>query len=439
MNDSLSQVSAASRGSLNLNATVISGIPAAEETWGYDPTGNWLRYQQAQNGTETLDQSRVHDRGNRLTQIEDNPNVMILDRAGRMRQLSPDASGDWNGKLDLTWDAWSRITQVRNNGILVGTYQYDGLYRRITRVVGGVTLHSYYNDEWRPLEERKNSETTPTMSYLWGARHRDDLARLDRAVSGTALNETRYILMDYFNASAISDGAGDVKERYAYSTFGVRTILNPDYTSRTTSESAMDFGFQGQFLDVESGLVNYGYRYYVPALGRWTCKDPIGEKGGSNLYGMLRNNTINKTDLLGLYPCCDGVDFDAEKECCEDKKIVAKVKIWKCERPVGGWKGSFLPNHKYVCCQGPNSGCYGHQNNDLKKGDPIPPEGDPTGDCTEKEVCPKVKADHCSSPKSPKDAGTCTWNCRDWTDWEDPDDRDLPDTHPDSMETPGGP
>jgi RHS repeat-associated protein len=298
--DALSQVGAAARGSLNLNATAISGVPAAKESWDYDPTGNWRGYHSAANGTPTLDQHRVHDRGNRLTQIEENPHNMILDRVGRMRQMAPDAQGDWDGTLELTWDAWSRITRVKNNGTVVGNYQYDGLHGRIIREMEGETLHSYYNDAWRPVEERKNVETTASISYLWGARHRDDLVRRDRAVSGTTLSEKRYVLMDYFNPAAITDESGVVKERYAFSAFGVRRILNPDFTVRSSSECGMEFAFQGQFLDGESSLMNYGYRYYSPLLGRWTCKDPIGERGGLNLCGLVGNDPVNSVDFLGL-------------------------------------------------------------------------------------------------------------------------------------------
>ena len=300
--DALSQVSAAARGSLNLNLnmTAISGTPAAAQCWDYDPTGNWRGYHAAANGTTTLDQHRVHDRGNRMTQIEDNPHNMILDRVGRMRQMAPDAEGDWDGKLEITWDAWSRITSVKNNGTVVGEYTYDGTHRRVTREVGGDTLHSYYNDAWRPVEERKNSETTANISYLWGSRHRDDLVRRDRATSGTTLNETRYILMDYFNPAALTDASGTVKERYSFSAFGVRTILNPDFTTRSSSECGIEFAFQGQFEDTETGWLNYGYRYYIPSLGRWSCKDPIGERGGWNLYGGAGNSPLNQVDLLGL-------------------------------------------------------------------------------------------------------------------------------------------
>jgi len=108
--------------------------------------------------------------------------------------------------------------------------------------------------------------------------------------------------MDYYSPAAITDETGTVTERYAFSAFGVRQILAPDFSPRSTSECGFEFAFQGQFEDVETGYLNYGYRYYVPWLGRWTCKDPIGIEGGVNLYGMVDNGVVNRVDFLGLVP-----------------------------------------------------------------------------------------------------------------------------------------
>jgi len=43
-------------------------------------------------------------------------------------------------------------------------------------------------------------------------------------------------------------------------------------------------------------------RDYAPAPGRpkWPSRDPIGERGGRNLYGMVRNDAINRLDKFGL-------------------------------------------------------------------------------------------------------------------------------------------
>jgi hypothetical protein len=40
--------------------------------------------------------------------------------------------------------------------------------------------------------------------------------------------------------------------------------------------------------------------YYQPESGRWLSRDPIGENGGINLYGMVGNNPINQWDYLGM-------------------------------------------------------------------------------------------------------------------------------------------
>lgn len=50
-----------------------------------------------------------------------------------------------------------------------------------------------------------------------------------------------------------------------------------------------------------SGVSVYGFRFYMPDTGRWLSSDPIGERGGINLYGMVGNDPVNRWDYLGLY------------------------------------------------------------------------------------------------------------------------------------------
>ena len=49
-----------------------------------------------------------------------------------------------------------------------------------------------------------------------------------------------------------------------------------------------------------SGVEYYGYRYYDPVTGRWPSRDPIGERGGINLYGFVGNSGIDSADVLGM-------------------------------------------------------------------------------------------------------------------------------------------
>ena len=48
------------------------------------------------------------------------------------------------------------------------------------------------------------------------------------------------------------------------------------------------------------GVADYAYRYYDPVTGRWPSRDPIGERGGINLYGFVGNNGIDRWDYLGM-------------------------------------------------------------------------------------------------------------------------------------------
>ena len=60
------------------------------------------------------------------------------------------------------------------------------------------------------------------------------------------------------------------------------------------------------------GVEVYGFRYYDPGTGRWVSRDPIGEKGGKNLYGMLGNDSLNRLDVLGLA----GISLPARRPNC---------------------------------------------------------------------------------------------------------------------------
>ncbi len=60
------------------------------------------------------------------------------------------------------------------------------------------------------------------------------------------------------------------------------------------------FRFSTQYQDDETDLLMYPYRPYSLSTGRWLSRDPIGEKGGVNLYGFVANDPLNQVDFLGL-------------------------------------------------------------------------------------------------------------------------------------------
>jgi RHS repeat-associated protein len=48
------------------------------------------------------------------------------------------------------------------------------------------------------------------------------------------------------------------------------------------------------------GFYYYGYRFYDPVNQRWLNRDPIGERGGYNLQGILGNRPLASIDKHGL-------------------------------------------------------------------------------------------------------------------------------------------
>jgi RHS repeat-associated protein len=57
--------------------------------------------------------------------------------------------------------------------------------------------------------------------------------------------------------------------------------------------------FQGQYFDGETGLHYNLHRYYDPDAGRFTSQDPIGLRGGVNVY-RYAPNPLGWADPLGL-------------------------------------------------------------------------------------------------------------------------------------------
>jgi len=62
----------------------------------------------------------------------------------------------------------------------------------------------------------------------------------------------------------------------------------------------MPLRFSTMYADDVTGDVKYLFRDLKTDEGRWTSRDPIGEKGGLNSYCYLCNHSLGRTDLLGL-------------------------------------------------------------------------------------------------------------------------------------------
>jgi len=97
-----------------------------------------------------------------------------------------------------------------------------------------------------------------------------------------------------FNVTSVSNAAGATVERFRYTPYGQRTVLNDDFTADldNTSDYSFDAGHQGLTHDAETQLVYNRARMLHPTLGRFISRDPRGghvrarSLGGSEIGQM---------------------------------------------------------------------------------------------------------------------------------------------------------
>jgi len=113
----------------------------------------------------------------------------------------------------------------------------------------------------------------------------------------------KYFLADHLGStSALAKSDGTVTSQTAYDSFGNAT--NANFPTR--------YQYTGREYDNFTGLHYYRARFYDANLGRFISEDPIGFDGGDvNLFGYVHNNSINRTDPLGLF---DTSNFEAVRQ-----------------------------------------------------------------------------------------------------------------------------
>jgi RHS repeat-associated protein len=96
----------------------------------------------------------------------------------------------------------------------------------------------------------------------------------------------------------INSADGSIAACYEYSPFGefLRCQVNDSVVQD------QPFRFSTKFYDAETGLYNFGLRYYAPSQGRFLGRDPSSEQGGLNLYAFCLNDALNHWDHLGMEP-----------------------------------------------------------------------------------------------------------------------------------------
>ena len=265
-----------------------------QEIQEYDPVGNPLsmdwdgkrhtytydeRYQLTSEEGESCHTYRFDALHNRLSKDDETytPNALqqipshcLYDLNGNPIQL---------GDFHLTYDALGRLIQVETPETTLHL-TYDFLNRCLRRQEGNQTLHFLYDGQ---NEIGSYEETLQTFRVL---------GRVQNAEIGAAvllfLNGAIYTPLHDLQGNLTAVGS----EKYRFTAFGEEkrktVFLSP-------------WRFSSKRVDPTTHFVNYGRRYYVPALGRWLTPDPLGLAAGSNLYAFLQNAPFIHLDTYGLF------------------------------------------------------------------------------------------------------------------------------------------
>ena len=250
----------------------------ADEAFTYDQVGNRLSSADVSGGWLYNGNNELLQAGNRAEYKYDAAgNIIEKKAAGKI--------------LTFEYDLDNHLSRVADgNNATVASYGYDFLRRRIWKDVRGVKTFYHYSDSGLVAEMDSNGNTLKSYGYRpgspWGT---DPLFMRENGKSYWYLND------HLGTPQMVVAENGGVVWKAQYQVFGKAEI---DGGSTLTN----NLRFPGQYFDEETGLHYNWNRYYDPESGRYSQTDPIGLRGGINLYGYTQNNSLNFIDPEGEHP-----------------------------------------------------------------------------------------------------------------------------------------
>jgi RHS repeat-associated protein len=213
-------------------------------------------------------------------------------------------------------------------GTVAGThaYQYDALGRRVAKTTGGTTPSTtvYVSRSYGSRPNRMGRElaeyplgtpaASPSAKYAYGAYVDDALLLVDRTVAGTVAagtDERLYVHADRrASVTGLSNSAGAVVERYAYTPYGETSVCNAAGTVIPTGSAyGQLLGYTGRRLDPEVGTLHFRARNFHPTLGRFLTRDPLFYPDGPNAYAGWHGMRGRDPSGLDWFVAHDWVDW----------------------------------------------------------------------------------------------------------------------------------
>ncbi|RXM40290.1 hypothetical protein BOQ62_07115 [Chryseobacterium sp. CH21] len=270
-----------------------------DEEVSYDLNGNIKtlnRFQSPPPGSSTamhIDELvydyEIPNMSNKLTKITDNRN---------------NPSGYPIGSNTIDYDLNGNMTSQKDKGISSITYNYLNLPKQILAAQGNTSY--LYRADGTKLKKTFGNKTT---EYLDGFQYENGVLKLIPTTEGTYdLQQTQYIYdhKDHLGNIRFSYGVADgggwfyLKENNYYP-FGLAHQGYNDYNNLKEFNIPYNDKYNGKELEEETGMYDYGARFYMPDVGRWGTIDPLSElQFAYNPYSYVYGNPINFNDPTGM-------------------------------------------------------------------------------------------------------------------------------------------
>ncbi len=231
-------------------------------------------------------------------------------RAGAGAWLAYDARGrlcareEAGGTWRYGYDARDQLVEATRPGVC-WTAAYDVLGRRVRRVVNG-TVSTFWWDGDRLAAELIAGVLRVLVYADEGALTPLLVVAYDNPEADPRDGRRYYLHADHRGApTMVRDDSGAVVWRARLDPYGCAHV-----------DVGVDFDqplrFPGHYYDAATGLHDNRFRTYCPRLGRYLQPDPLGLRGGLNLYAYT-SNPLRRVDLRGLM-CPEGPSADGPVE-----------------------------------------------------------------------------------------------------------------------------
>jgi RHS repeat-associated protein len=268
----------------------------ADETYTFDATGNRSGGDYVVSAKNHTDESTgfeyEYDRnGNRIKRLK------TLDNSYELYEF--------DHRNRMTGVEFFNASDVLQKTI---TYAYDVFNRMVRRTLdsdgpGGSPatdqFFAGFDGIHATLEFDGDNKDDLSHRYLWGLGH-DELLADEQLTSTSSTGEIFWTLGD--QVGTIRDVGEwnstttefEIANHLEYDSFG-------NLVSETNSSIDVEFGFNGKWVEGETGYTHHLNRWFDSEIGKWISEDPIGfAAGDANITRFVGNKAVTHIDPDGL-------------------------------------------------------------------------------------------------------------------------------------------